>query len=264
MLYVLKIGGVVLTDKNGYAAARLDVIERIAKEIADAKKRHGFDLVLVNGAGSFGHAPVKKYGIREGLRTPEHAHGFTMVHKHVEDLNRRLWDFLQGYGLTSVPVHPCSFVLAKDGKFEVNTPIIKEMLKHGMVPLLYGDVVMDTVRGCSIVSGDDLAPMLGASLKAQRVLMGSDVNGVYDKDPKSDKSAKSIPDITDSNWKEVLGLVGGSAATDVTGGMREKLRKLAVFAGGTECLIFDAQIPGNTERVLSGELIGTRIRVTQT
>lgn len=262
MVYVLKIGGVVITDKNSYAVAKVDVIERIAKEIASAKKRHVLKLVVVNGAGSFGHAPVVKYGLQEGIKTREHVYGVTRVHRHVEDLNRKLWEFLDAHGVTAAPVHPMSFVLAEGGKFAVDIKIIREMLKHDITPLLYGDIVLDTLRGSTIVSGDDIAPMIGAALKAERILIGSNVNGIYDGDPKKDKGVKHIPEITDANWQFVLKQVGGSSALDVTGGMQEKLRKLVEYAKGIECLIYDAELPGTTERVLAGEMLGTRIRVS--
>ena len=56
MTKVLKIGGSILTDKTRGDAARQDEISRVAQEIA----AHPEDLVLVHGAGSFGHYPCQK------------------------------------------------------------------------------------------------------------------------------------------------------------------------------------------------------------
>lgn len=261
-LYVLKIGGCVITEKDAYAVARKDVIERIVGEVVSAKSKHGFDLVFINGAGSFGHAPVKKYGIKDGVKNQEHVLGVAAVHKHVEDLNRMVWDAFDARNVAAVPVHPMSFVIANNGKFSLDTKIIREMLKRGIIPMLYGDIVMDAVRGSSIISGDDIAPMLGTELKADRVLMGTNTNGIFDKDPKKFKDARQIPEVNNSNWKDVLETTGESSETDVTGGMRGKLGKLVEYANGVECIIYDAQVSGSTERVLSGATLGTTLRVS--
>jgi len=57
MTRILKIGGSILTDKNREMSARADEITRIAREISSSRSQ---DLVLVHGAGSFGHIPAKK------------------------------------------------------------------------------------------------------------------------------------------------------------------------------------------------------------
>ncbi len=64
MTKVLKIGGSILTDKTRDNAARLDEISRVAQEIAARPE----DLVLVHGAGSFGHFPAKRYGLPSMLQ----------------------------------------------------------------------------------------------------------------------------------------------------------------------------------------------------
>ncbi|MDM7940324.1 MAG: uridylate kinase, partial [Methanothrix sp.] len=60
---VLKIGGSILTDKKRIGAARQREIQRIAEEIAADPE----DLVLVHGAGSFGHIPARRYGLPESF-----------------------------------------------------------------------------------------------------------------------------------------------------------------------------------------------------
>ncbi|MCR3883118.1 MAG: uridylate kinase, partial [Methanothrix sp.] len=63
---ILKIGGSVLTDKARLESARFEVVERIAAEIAGA----GEGLILVHGAGSFGHIHAKNFGLVE-MFSPE-------------------------------------------------------------------------------------------------------------------------------------------------------------------------------------------------
>ena len=64
MTRVLKIGGSILTDKSRELSSRPDEIARVAQEISSCPE----DLVLVHGAGSFGHMPAKKYGLPERIQ----------------------------------------------------------------------------------------------------------------------------------------------------------------------------------------------------
>ncbi len=258
MLQILKLGGSVITEKSEHTTARLDSIKRLAGEIASARNRKKFRLVLVNGAGSFGHAPVREYGLEEGIKNEKTRLGFTMVHKHVEDLNRILWDCLNEKGLVALPVHPASFVTQEDRKISrFDTAIIKGLLELDIIPLLYGDMVLDTRRGCSVISGDDIVPYLAVRLGAPRILMGSDTDGIYDRDPKKFPGARLIQEINSENYKKVMEGLSGSSKTDVTGGMKEKVRKLVESLRGTECVIYNAETEGLTEKALLGEKTGT-------
>ena len=57
-IVILKIGGSVLTDKNKISAPKPEEIARMAREISDGKNTK---LVLIHGAGSFGHHQAKEY-----------------------------------------------------------------------------------------------------------------------------------------------------------------------------------------------------------
>src|SRR5438874_9113325 len=62
---IVKLGGSVLTDKSSYRTARSDVISRLARELAGYP-----DLVVVHGAGSFGHVLAKERRLAEGGGAP--------------------------------------------------------------------------------------------------------------------------------------------------------------------------------------------------
>lgn len=263
MLQILKLGGSVITDKSKHTTAKKETIERLVKEIVSAKNNKDFKLIIVNGAGSFGHTPVKEYCLKEGIRDDKTKKGFTVVHKYVENLNRIIWDALGENGLVAMPVHPASFVVHEDRKIaKFDTNVIEGLLEHDIVPLLYGDVVVDKKQGCSIISGDDIVPYLAKKLGAERILMGSNTDGIYDKDPNIFPDAKLIPEINSSNYQEVLIGLTGSAKTDVTGGMREKVRKLVEKTKGIECMIFNAEKEGLTKKALLGEKVGTTLSIS--
>jgi len=96
-----------------------------------------------------------------------------------------------------------------------------------------------------------------------RVIVCSDVEGVYDKDPHRNPRAKKIPLITLDNMGEVLPSIDGATTVDVTGGMRTKVLKLLelVREVDVECEVLSALTPGNLRDALNGETgRGTVIR----
>lgn len=247
MTKVLKIGGSILTDKNRDNAARLEEISRVAREIA----AHPEDLVLVHGAGSFGHFPAKRYGLPLCF-SPE---GLRVTHESVARLSDLVVGALSRAGVDSLPVHPLSCLLLSNGRIDsFDLKPLKAMLKDGLMPVLHGDVAMDAVRKAGIVSGDQLVSFLARALQAEVVAVGCDVDGVL-------LAGQPLGEITRSDLPKVEDAVGGSGGVDVTGGMRGKLQELLDLADmGTDSVIFNAAREGNIVRALRGESIGTRVR----
>jgi len=246
MTRILKIGGSILTDKSRELSSRPDEISRIAGEIATCPE----DLVLVHGAGSFGHIPARRYALpqefnRQGLR---------VTHASVARLCEMIVEALGHSGVECLPVHPLSALMLRDGRIEkFFLEPIKEMVKDGIVPVLHGDVAMDATRGAAIVSGDQIVAYLATALEAELVAVGSNVDGVM-------VFGQPLPRICRDDLKKFESSIGASAGVDVTGGMRGKLLELLDLADrGTESVIFHAGRDGNIIRALQGEDVGTRI-----
>lgn len=253
MTTILKIGGSVLTDKNRISAARPDAIARIAREIGEAGAT---GLVLVHGAGSFGHHQAKDYRLRDGLNDYS-VKGIWPTHSAVTSLSHMVVDALQMSGVDALPVNPLSCCMLDGGRIEhMCLDVIDMMLHHGIVPVLHGDVAMDRVRGVDVLSGDQIVPYLAIELKAERVGIGTNVDGICD------ASGSTIRSITPGNAREVDALLSGSGGVDVTGGMRGKARELMALAeAGVSSRVFSAERPGNVMKFLRGDLgEGTLIR----
>jgi isopentenyl phosphate kinase len=244
---VLKIGGSILTDKSQPMAARPEEIERVAEEVSTAPR----DLVLVHGAGSFGHIPASGYGLPERF-SPE---GLLKTHESVVRLNAMMIEALAAAGADPMPVHPFSALVLRDGRIAgfASEPV-SIMLENGLLPVLHGDVAMDITRRVGIVSGDQLVSYLARSLEAEIVAVGTDVDGVM-------RGGKTVPEIARRDLPALAGAVGESGDVDVTGGMRGKLMELLGLAeAGVESTIFNASLEGQIERALRGQASGTRVR----
>lgn len=246
---ILKIGGSVITDKNTEEnIAKHDEIDRIAKEIS------GFEgkLIIVHGAGSFGHPQAKKYQITDKFN----AKGSIITHNSVKVLNQLFTDYLVDNNVNAVSLHPMNNTVSENGRIlEMFLDNINIMLDNNITPVLHGDVVMDTVKGTSVISGDQIVPYLAVHMEASSIGIGSIKDGVLD-----DKG-NLLKIITHENFKNVKNYIGSSEGTDVTGGMLGKVTELLELneITGSTSYIFNAGKPGNVSMFLQGNGIGTSV-----
>ena len=64
-MMILKLGGSILTNKDAIGEIDNENLSRVANEIRNALDNNPDDLIIVHGAGSFGHPPAKEYKIGE-------------------------------------------------------------------------------------------------------------------------------------------------------------------------------------------------------
>jgi len=261
-LVFLKLGGSLITEKTTASAPRLEVIARLASEIAAACRQDAsLRLVLGNGAGSFGHVPAKKYGTRQGVHTSEEWRGFAEVWREAAALNRLVTDALQGAGLPAIALHPSAAVIAQDGQVASwDLAPLHAALQAGLLPVIHGDVIFDSQRGGTILSTEDLFEHLARALHPQRILLAGLEEGVWADYP---TKTSLVPVINPQNLAEIALALGGSHGADVTGGMASKVQQslsLAQEIEGLEVWIFSGERPGAVQRALLGSKIGTMVK----
>ncbi len=251
---ILKIGGSVITNKDGELAAKTEIINRLAEEIAKAKPN---SLILVHGGGSFGHPTAKKWGIKEGFKEPAQMLGFAETHHVMTVLNGLVMDALVWHEIPAVSVAPsCGFLTENFRIKSSDCTMVERMMKMGFTPVLYGDVTLDEKLGFTVLSGDQLVSYLALKFNACRVIMGMDCDGLYDADPKVDKNAKMFQHL---NFKELQALEGRLAkptSADVTGGISGKVHELLpVVERGIPVSIVNGAKAGRVFKALSGEKV---------
>jgi len=248
-MILLKMGGSVITDKKTYRKIKEHVLSRISRELI---KTH---MVIVHGGGSFGHIVSDRYKLQNGIRDENEKIYYSIVGKDMQDLNSIVIDKLIKYGIPaiSVPVHAFHMV---GETFRVNRFI--DLLDRGFVPVTYGDVVLDPKRGMTICSGDQIMFHLAKSLHPERVIFITDVDGIFDKNPKLFSDAKLIEEIKgDEN------ILFGSNVADVTGSMEGKFKVMKNIAKlGIEVLVINGLVPGRVKNAMLGENVkGTRWKI---
>lgn len=259
MITFIKLGGSLITDKRVEGSFRADVMDRLADEIAailDA--RPDMQLIVGHGSGSFGHFAAQRHGTMQGVRSPDDWRGFAEVAGAAADLNHRVSQSLLQHGIPAFRLQPSASALCRDGVLEqMALHPIQTALEHRLVPLIYGDVAMDAVRGGTIISTESVIGYIARRMPSRRVLLLGEVDGVYDRD------GTVIPGITPDNLDSYRDTLGGSGGTDVTGGMLSKVLDmidLAAGTGGMQVQVMSGLKPGLLQSTLLGEASpGTRI-----
>lgn len=245
----LKLGGSLLTDKTEPEALRHDTLARLAGEIAAARmERPAQRLVLGHGSGSFGHMAAARFGTRAGVAGASAWAGFASVSDAAARLNRHVVAALLAAGVGAVGLPPSASAIVSDGRLEhlAVEPLIAA-LEAGLVPVVFGDVAFDTVRGGTIVSTEEVLAYLASSLRPNWLLLAGETAGVHD------GAGRVLPRITRSTLADVLPALGGSRGTDVTGGMITKVTAMLALTStlpGLHVRVFSGLVPGLLTRLL--------------
>jgi len=256
MITLLKLGGSVITDKSKPYTARHEEIRRLTKEVREALDNDpGIKLIIGNGGGSFPHQPAKKGDLANGIKEAWQFEHFVETQRAASELNHLIVEALIREGVPAFAFQPSSAGYTEGGEIkQFNMTAINELLKLGAVPVVHGDIMLDTKQGCSIVSTEKILCYLAKELKVTRVVIGTNVDGVFDSD------GKVLKCITKKNFDSAKKHIRGAETTDVTGGMLHKVESmLGLSSLGPEVFIVNALTPGNVKKALSGEWVGTKI-----
>jgi len=259
-IILVKIGGSLITDKTKPYVIKQRALDIICKEIMLAQKC-GKQLIVGHGAGSFAHFPAKKYQTHKGIINDESYKGITEVADVAAQLNRIVVRKLIDTGVNAVAVSPLSTMVARNHILQsICTESLEEILKLDLLPVLYGDQIIDTEVGCTIFSTEKVLGYLALHLKEkgyqiERIIHCGQTNGVYDED------GDTIPQINSDNFEKYKKALTGSGGVDVTGGMIHKVEEtLDLAKHGIPGLIIDGIENGSLSKAVNGEeVIGTKV-----
>lgn len=257
----LKLGGSLITDKHTPRSARRDVLERLAREIkAGLEDNPDLKILLGHGSGSFGHTSGQEYRTRDGVSTPEQWRGFSEVWNDAADLNRLVMTALRQAELPGLAFPPSATILARKRQIiSWDLTPIRSALEKGLMPVVFGDVVFDEEMGGTILSTEDLFVHLALQFRPQRILLAGQDPGVWMDFP---ECTKLYEEITPADQLSLWDKVNGSRATDVTGGMGDKVNQMLDLISAypeLKALIFSGAEDGQVQRALHGNSPGTRL-----
>ncbi len=249
-LVFLKLGGSLITDKTQEATPRPEHLRRLANEVRAAlDTRPTIRLLLGHGSGSFGHFAGRRYRTRAGVRSSQEWVGYAQVSAAAARLNRLVTDAFLQARVPVLSLQPSASALCEDGRLRsLEIEPIQTALAHGLIPLLYGDVALDSVRGGTIVSTEEIFLHLAPILRPRRILLAGDVNGVLD------PAGKVIPHIRPDHIGRLAAQLGGSSGIDVTGGMLSKVTAMLELVERhpeISVRVFSGLTPGELQRALA-------------
>ena len=261
-IIIIKLGGSVVTFKGSqFPKARISTIRRLASEIQQIDKKR-YQLILVHGAGSFGHPLAKKYNLIQGLKDQNSCIGFAETAQAMVKLNQIIMLALHKCGLPAINLPPHTFITQTNNRLdEFDTSLIKNLLKKGFIPVLYGDPVIDKKLGCSILSGDVIIPYLAKKLKAEKVIFLTDVDGIFDDDPKKNSRAKLIREVNNDNLDQVLYNIKIGDRDDVTGEMAGKILAIQKNLKGKKVIITNGLKPKSLLKAMDQNPAGTMLHL---
>jgi isopentenyl phosphate kinase len=223
-----KLGGSVITDKLRPNTPRLEVIARLAAEVASAlEQRPTLRLLLGHGSGSFGHVVARRHHVRAGIAPNGNWAAYAETGAVAARLNRLVTDAFLEAGVAVVSIQPSASARCRAGELVwMAVYPVRQALERGLVPLVYGDVAFDERQGCTIISTEAEFAYLAARLRPGRIVLVGEVDGVYDADPLRNPDAAHIACITPASYPEIEAELTGSHGVDVTGGMLTKVRDM--------------------------------------
>ena len=249
-MILIKFGGSVITDKSRYRTFNADRVKRLCKEIKDS----GEKVIIVHGAGSFGHVLAKENRLNDGYLSDSQIPALAQVCYDMRDLNAMIVKELNDAGLPAVSVPTGSCFMMDDRKLIIDDPsVLTSMFDKGIMPVMFGDVVMDRKLGFAICSGDQIMELLTGIFHPSRVIFVSDIDGLYDDDPKNNRNAKLIENVSKDTLDSVRTDI---TVADVTGGVRGKMETmLRMCSGGCDCILVNGAVEGRLLSLLKGEKV---------
>ena len=263
-LILLKLGGSLITEKARPETPRREVIARLAGEIARAAREPHCRLIVGHGSGSFGHVAARASGIATGLHSPDQLPGVSRTQERAAALHRIVIEALLEAGALPYSIAPSSCLISDGGRpAELAAGPLLLALDRGLLPVLYGDVVMDRAWGVSICSTENLFEILARTLLDQgctirRALWLGETGGLYD------SAGRTLPRLSLGDLaalENAAGAIGAPSGTDVTGGMLHRVETaLALARLGIPSLLANGLTPGLLERAVRGESVpGTEV-----
>ena len=250
MRIVVKVG----TSTLAHATGRLNIrhVEELVKVLSDLKNA-GHEMILVSsGAIGMGVGKLNLPGKPSDIPTKQAAAAVGQCElmytydKLFSEYNHTVAQIL----LTGEDVDHEE----RRTNFE-NT--MYRLLELGALPIINEN---DTVATAEIKVGDNdtLGGIVACCVKADLLVLLSDIEGLYTADPRKDPDAKLIS-VVEEVTPEVEALAGGAGSSLGTGGMATKLRAAKmVTAAGCDMIIANGERPNNLYDIVDGKAVGTR------
>lgn len=249
---VLKIGSSLLADDGGLSA-------RNARHLAafvEACQAQGREVVIVSSGAVAAGRTVLHATLRPGAAMAER--------QALAALGQaKLMAFWQGFFVRPVAQVLLTHDDVRNRRRYLNArATLRELLRCGALPIVNEN---DTVSVDELKLGDNdtLGAIVAALIDADVLFIATDIDGLYDADPRTHPAAKPMPMVTDPG-DSILAMAGGAGSTVGTGGMRTKiLAAQRAGAAGIDTVLFNGTRADVSAALMEDRLGGTRLVATR-
>lgn len=250
---VIKVGTSTLTHRTG----RLNIrrVEGLVKNLADLQNA-GHEIILVSsGAIGLGMA---KLGLRDRPKdTPSKQCCAAVGQCELMYLYDNLFS---NYSINVAQMLLTKYILLEDRRQNVQNAL-ETIIAHGVIPIVNeNDTVAIDELELEVGENDSLAATVAEIAKADLLIIMSDIDGLYDSDPRKNADAKLIPVVEkiDDNIRE---LAGGAGTTLGTGGMITKINAAEIAVrNGIDMIIINGKNPDNLYWLFEKGEMGTMFK----
>lgn len=251
---VIKVGTSTLS--HGGKGLNFRNIDMLTRTLSDIKNK-GHDVILVS-SGAIGagcgklNLPERPVDLR--LKQAVAAVGQCEL-MHIYD------KFFGEYGVTVGQI-----LLTRD---DVDRPNVKQnllgtfdaLLELGVIPVVNENdsVCIEEIENEHKIFGDNdtLSAIVAVLVSADILVLLSDIDGLYDSDPKKTENAKLIPEVNAIN-ASVIAIAGGAGSDFGTGGMATKLAAASIANdNGIDMVITNGENPQSLYSIIQGNSVGT-------
>ena len=239
---VVKVGTSTLTYENGKVNIRR--MEKLCKVLSDLHNS-GKQIILVS-SGAIG-VGMGKLNIAKRPKETRYKQALAAVGQCELMF---LYDKLFG----EYNNHVAQVLLTKN---VVNT--FQSLIEMGIIPIVNENdtVAVDELIGDNFGDNDNLSAIVADLIAADMLIILTDIDGLYDSDPRTNPDAKKISVVTHID-DQIREMAGGSGSNRGTGGMATKITAAAAAtSSGINCCVMSGNNPQNIYKLLDGEQIGT-------
>ena len=263
---VVKIGTNILTKKGGIDAA---YVRRIARQINSLLKTGRQVVIISSGAIGMGRGQLSGY---QAIRPSDTREGQSGLAGKVKDIKMRqacaaigqpllMAEYRKSfarYGVTVAQVLLTAEVLNNRRTYLNLRNSIETLLKLAVVPILNeNDSVSTDEIGSAFGDNDRLSALVASKIDADLLIMLSDIDALYDKNPRKFAGARPIHTVFEIT-ANIIRSAGDRGSEHGTGGMKTKIEAAKIASNaGFRIVLADGRLKNVIGRIIAGEEIGT-------
>jgi glutamate 5-kinase len=249
---VIKIGTNTLT-KKGSNEIDADYIRQMAGQIAELRKKSKQAVIVTSGAIGMGAGQLKH---TEKIKDIKMRQAYAAIGQPL--LMAEYRKAFEQFGITVAQVLLIADVLNNRKTYLNLRNSIETLLGLGVVPILNeNDSISTEEIGSAFGDNDKLSALVASKIDAGLLIMLSDIDALYDKNPQKFADAKPIPAVYEIT-EDIIRSAGSAGSKYATGGMKTKIEAAKIASNaGCRIVLADGRVENVVSRIIAGEQIGT-------